>query len=104
MLRSCQQLLGQSYDRDKYAVHGKRDSLSVLDDGRPTASRTSVGGVVTTRAKAEGAIEGCLDDYRMASEFAMAFRFSRFDATNAPARNVSALAGPVGPKLEHYKG
>jgi hypothetical protein len=90
------QLLGQTYDRDGLEVNGRRDDYSHLDDGRPTASRTGVGGIITTRAKAEGAIEGTLDNYRVASGFATAFRFSRFDATSAPTRNVSALSGKRG--------
>eukprot|EP00966_Prymnesium_polylepis_P275446 6364243-Prymnesium_polylepis.1 len=40
---------------------------------------------------AEGAIEGVLADYRVVSEFRTDFKFSRFDATWAPVRNVSAL-------------
>ena len=61
---------------------------------------------VTTRAKAEGAIEGVLSDYRMSSEFGTAFRFSRFDAIAAPVRNVSALRGQMGPRhaLEDWLG
>jgi hypothetical protein len=89
-------LLGQTYDRDGLEVNGRRDSYSRLDDGRPTSSRTGVGGFVTTKAKAEGAIEGVLEDYRLRSSFATNFRFSRFDALAAPARNVSALRGAVG--------
>uniref|UniRef100_A0A7S3EVJ9 Uncharacterized protein n=1 Tax=Haptolina ericina TaxID=156174 RepID=A0A7S3EVJ9_9EUKA len=88
-------LLGQSYDRDGRAVHGRRDDYSRLDDGRLTTSRRSSfrgdSGVITTRARAEGAIEGCAEDYRVASDFATAFRFSRFDAVRASTRNVSAL-------------
>eukprot|EP00966_Prymnesium_polylepis_P256772 5931392-Prymnesium_polylepis.1 len=78
-------------------VNGRLDDYSHLDDGQPVASRTGVGGTVTTRAKAEGAIEGTLEDYRMASDFATAFRFSRFDVTFARVRNVSALTGIMGP-------
>ena len=72
-------LLGQTYDRDKLEVNGRRDSYARLDDGRPTASRTSVGGDITTRAKAEGAIEGSADLYEVASAHATEFRFSRFE-------------------------
>ena len=56
---------------------------------------------MTTRAKAEGAIEGTLEDYRVATGFATAFRFSRFDLTSAPVRNVSALSGKVGRRHVH---
>ena len=94
-------LLGQTYDRDNLEVNGRRDDYSRLDDGRPAASRTGVGGDVTTRAKAEGAIEGRLDDYRVRSDFATAFRFSRFDAASAPVRNASALGGSMGRRHAH---
>ena len=40
----------------------------MLDDGRPTASRIR-GGVVTTKAQAEGGIEGSAKDYRMLGPF-----------------------------------
>ena len=40
----------------------------MLDSGTPAASRTAAGGYVTTKAKAEGAIEGSLDDYRVSSQ------------------------------------
>ena len=48
----------QTYDRDHFEVNGRRDDYSHLDDGQPTATRTGIGGDVTTSAKAEGAIEG----------------------------------------------
>jgi hypothetical protein len=73
-----------------------RDDYSHLDDGRPTASRRGAGGHVTTRAKAEGAIEGTLEHYKVSSDFATEFTFSRFDRISAPVRNVSALSGTVG--------
>jgi len=94
-------LIGQTYDRDNLEVNGRRDDYTHLDDGRRTASRTGVGGDVTTKAKAEGAIEGTLDDYRVRSNFATAFRFSRFDAHAARPRNVRALRGQKGGKHEH---
>ena len=40
-------------------------------------------------------IEGTAEDYRVDSDFAVAFRFSRFDATAATARNVSRLRGQL---------
>jgi len=86
-------LLGQTYDRDRIALHGRLDDYSRLDDGKRTVSRKSAGGTVTTRAKAEGAVEGDSEDYRVASDFATVFRFSRFDAVSAPPRNASALGG-----------
>ena len=48
----------QTYDRDHLEINGRKDDYSTLDDGRPSASRSGVGGRVTTHAKAEGAIEG----------------------------------------------
>ena len=91
----------QTYDRDNLRVNGRRDSYARLDNGRRAASRKSAGGTVTTRAAAQGFMEGALDDYRMASSFATAFRFSRFDARAAGVRNVSALAGTVLRRREH---
>ena len=86
-------LLGQTYDRDWVGLIGRLDDYSSLDSGERTESRTGVGGEVTTRAHAEGAIEGNASDYRMASDFATAFRFSRFDSIFALPRNASALGG-----------
>ena len=65
-------------------------------------SRSHIASRSPCSAKAEGAIEGTLEDYRMASDFATAFRFSRFDARAAPVRNVSALGGTVGPRHAHH--
>ena len=48
----------QTYDRDHFEVNGRRDDYSHMDNGQPTATRTGIGGDVTTSAKAEGAIEG----------------------------------------------
>lgn len=94
-------LVGQTYDRDQLEINGRRDSYATLDNGQPTPSRKGAGGDVTTRAKAEGAIEGVLEDYRMVDEFATAFRFSRFDALAAPPRNVTALTGKIGRRHTH---
>ena len=94
-------LLGQTYDRDRFEVNGRKDDYSQLDDGTPTASRTGAGGIVTTKAKAEGAIEGRLEDYRLTSAFATTFQFSRFDTIVASARNVSMLGGVSGPRHAH---
>ena len=82
-------------DRDRFELNGRRDDYARLDSGQHTAARTAAGGDVTTRAMAEGAIEGSLADYRMASGFATDFRYSRFDATAAGVRNVSSIAGGV---------
>ena len=64
-------------------------------------SRSNIAYLSPGSAKAEGAIEGTLEDYRMAFDFATAFRFSRFNALTAPVRNVSALRGTVGPRHTH---
>jgi len=72
-------LIGQSYDGDDKAVDG------ALDDYR--------GKEVTTKAMAEGAIEGHHSDYELAAPFATEFRFSRFDALKAHSRDVSKLSG-----------
>ena len=90
--------LPQTYDQDKLEVNGRLDDYSHLDDGQTTTSRKGFGGSVTTRAQAEGAIEGSAEDYRMTFDFATNFRFSRFDATTAGVRNVSMLGGSKGHK------
>ena len=86
----------QTYDRDTLEVDGKRDNYY-------SGSLRGADGWVTTAAKGEGAIEGTLEDYRMASDFATAFRYSRFDAVKAAARNVSALRGTVGQRHSHWR-
>ena len=85
-------LLGQTYDGDRWAVHGLRDDYGRLDSGALATSRVGVGGEKTTRAAGEGAIEGTLEDYRLRDRFQTSFRFSRFDAEGLP-RDVSALSG-----------
>jgi hypothetical protein len=92
-------LLGQTYDRDAFAVDGRRDDYSRLDSGRSVISRAGAGGDVTTHAKAQGAIEGTLEEYRMASNFVTAFRYSRFDALASAVRNVTALGGTI---MKHH--
>ena len=72
-------ILGQSYDGDKIAVDGKLDEQKT--------------GESTTAAQAEGAIEGTWEDYIMATPFATDFKYSRFDKTSAPHRDVSKLTG-----------
>ena len=86
-------LLGQTYDEDGIPTHGKRDSYEMLDNGFPTRSRQGIGGIVTTRAKAEGAIEGTAEMYRVKHAFDTKFLFSRFGLRYAPPRNVSMLRG-----------
>ncbi|KAL1530902.1 hypothetical protein AB1Y20_001793 [Prymnesium parvum] len=77
-------LIGQSYDGDDLDFDG------AIDDYR--------GKEVTTRAMAEGAIEGSASDYRMPSKFATAFKYSRFDSIAAAPRNTSLLTGVKIPK------
>ncbi|KAL1500194.1 hypothetical protein AB1Y20_012863 [Prymnesium parvum] len=85
-------LLGQTYDDDNAPLHGKRDSYAVLDDGTRTEARREAGGVVTTRARGEGAIEGHAEMYRVQQPYDTQFAFTRFGrTTNFPARNVSLL-------------
>ncbi|KAL1521282.1 hypothetical protein AB1Y20_020951 [Prymnesium parvum] len=85
-------LLGQTYDDDNKPLHGKRDSYAVLDDGTRTEARRSAGGVVTTRAQGEGAIEGHAEMYRVRRPHDTEFAFTRFGRTTyVPARNVSLL-------------
>jgi hypothetical protein len=88
-------LIGQTYDGDRRPMHGQRDSFEQLDDGTPTRSRTGRGGTITTRAKAEGAIEGTR---RRCTEyvwqpFSIDFVFSRFRSLAATPRNITALRG-----------
>lgn len=80
-------LLGQSFDQDDIAVDGAKDSYQPADGSVE----------VTTRAEAEGAIEGTAADYVLAGRFGTAFAFSRFAANAADAcakRNVGILKGP----------
>lgn len=88
-------LLGQTYDGDARPVHGRRDRYEILDDGRPAWMRKIVGGLVTTQAKAEGAIEGDIEMYRIRKPFETNFPYSRFGATSATSRNVTAMLHSV---------
>jgi len=72
-------IIGQAYDGDALAVDGR------IDTDRSAES--------TTKAQAEGAIEGDWKDYIMASGFRTDFKFSRFDAKAAKPRDVSKLTG-----------
>merc|ERR1712087_1046124 len=72
-------IFGQAYDGDKLAVDGAVDS--------------DRGTVTTTKAQAEGAIEGTWTDYKMASKFATLFKYTRFDVTSAKHRDVTQLTG-----------
>lgn len=72
-------LIGQSYDGDNIAVDGATDDYT--------------GREITTKAMAEGAIEGQASDYRMPGPFATEFMFSRFDAVTAKPRDPAMLTG-----------
>lgn len=71
-------IIGQSWDGDDMAIDGEVDKF-------PES------GEFTTYAMAKGAIEGTPMDYKMPSAYATNFKYSRFDATEAPIRDVSAL-------------
>ena len=87
-------LLGQTYDGDGVPRHGKRDSYAILDNGHPTSARKGVGGVITTRAQGEGAIEGTAEMYRVQRPFETDFAFSRFGAlVPFGVRNMTQIRG-----------
>ena len=74
-------ILGQSFDGSGIAVDGAVDP------------KPQPGELMTTKAMAEGSIEGAWQDYVMPSPYATFFRYSRFGLTKADPRNVSALSG-----------
>ena len=76
-------IIGQSYDGDATGIDGATDA------------KVSTGEAVevTTEAQAEGAIEGTIKDYKMASPFDTAFAFSRVDAARALPRDPTKLSG-----------
>ena len=84
-------LLGQGFDGDGVPLNGRQDTYTKKPHGFSE---------LTTHAAAEGAIEGTVEDYRLPSPYATAFKYSRFDAKRAVApRNATAMhAGLVGPK------
>ena len=77
-------LLGQSWDGDDVAVSGATDDYA------------TDAAVVTTRAMAEGAIDGEARDYALSGPRATQFRFSRFNGrgTECARRAVASLRGP----------
>jgi len=72
-------IFGQAYDGDNVGISGKVD--------------TDRSGETTTAAQAEGAIEGTWLDYKLASPFSTAFKYSRFDELAAKHRDVEKLRG-----------
>ena len=79
-------IIGQSWDGDDIAINGAVDDYT-FNPNEPT---------ITTKAMAEGAIEGVAADYELAKGDATDFAFSRFDkdgdAICAP-RDVNKLTG-----------
>jgi hypothetical protein len=89
-------ILGQTFDCDGTAVHGKQDSYETLDSKEATRRRRGAGGIVTTKAQGEGALEGKYSDYMLNAKFDTAFTFSAFNsswATRAAPRDAHKLAG-----------
>jgi len=72
-------LVGQSWDGDDEGIAGAQDDYRGVE--------------VTTKAMAEGAIEGAAADYEMAGPFETQYKFSRFEATAAKPRDASQLKG-----------
>ena len=100
-------ILGQTFDCDDKATHGRKDSISVLDDGRLTTSRKGMGGMVTKRAQGEGAIEGTVGQYHL-PPFGHSFAFSRFlgsslNKTTIGRRDVRRLGGHTEPVSRRRK-
>ena len=84
-------LIGQSWDGDDVAINGARDDYATNE--------------VTTKAMAEGAIEGTAADYEVDDKFSTQFKYSRFDAISAKPRDVSMLTGTrQGSKGESHAG
>ena len=89
-------ILGQTFDCDGMAVHGEQDSYNTLDSGKATRHRRGVGGVVTTKAQGEGALEGKESDYLLNERFGISFAFSVFNvsaATKIAHRDARMLTG-----------
>jgi hypothetical protein len=78
-------VIGQGFDGRH--IDGKKDSYAPDQNG-----------VFTTSAQGEGAIEGTVKDYIVASPFATEFKFGRFDKERAPPRDTSGLNAEVGPR------
>jgi len=74
-------LIGQTFDGDGIAIDGMLDDYSTP--------------VVYTKAMGEGAIEGSEADYeiRRSDPFSPLFKYARFDASTAAARDATALTG-----------
>merc|ERR1711988_348666 len=75
-------ILGQSWDGSHMAVDGNQDDY------------LSAGAEFTTSANLEGAVEGTVDDYALATPFSTTFKYSRFDVHSpTPSRDDSKLSG-----------
>jgi hypothetical protein len=76
-------IVGQSFDGDGKPRAGRQDDYS--------------GPEVTTSAMAEGAIEGCGDDYRVQAAYETRFPFSRFhQAGEQPPADPDQVTGSAG--------
>ena len=76
-------IIGQAWDGDDVGVDGAQDNLGQL--------RQEQGNEVTTRAQAEGAIEGTAGDYLMKNAFATDYKYSRWDVVSAAPRKVDLI-------------
>lgn len=79
-------LIAQSYDDDNLAVDGAQDNYD-YNRTRP---------IMTTKAQAEGAIEGKARDYKITDKFNTSFVFTRFVAQRSDTcavRDVHKLTG-----------
>ena len=84
-------LLGQGFDG--LHIEGKKDDYVPDQNGR-----------FVTTAQGEGAIEGTVEDYLVASPFATDFKYGRFGATSAKPRDTSQLNAPVGARTSMAHG
>merc|ERR1719247_3489659 len=73
-------IIGQSYDGDGEGIDGAVDDYGHGEE-------------VTTKAMAEGAIEGEQTDYKMAGPYMTDFKFSRFAMSAAQPRDTTKLRG-----------
>jgi len=72
-------IVGQSFDGDDFDFDGAMDK--------------SKDAVTTTTAQGEGAIEGVIADYKVATSFATEFAYSRFGKLAAKPRDTTKLTG-----------
>ena len=84
-------LIGQTADGDGIAIDGAKDDLRELSKH----AMKGPGGLklVYPNAQGEGAIEGSIEDYNVRDEYNTEYKYSRFGASSAPVRNITALSG-----------